>query len=99
MGGESTYIAHNKSRPDPPAICRAGIANHSPNPAGDMHWQAGLQVAWALVLSLTGASAPSSPSPSPVVPGFSDTGVIILGTALCLLVIYAIVAAHLRKED
>ncbi len=99
MGGESTDIAHNKSRADPPAIGRGGIANQSPNPAGDMHWQAGLQVDWTLLLSLLGASAPSSPSPGPVVPGFSDTGVIILGTALCLLVIYAIVAAHLRKEE
>jgi len=33
------------------------------------------------------------------VPGISDTTAIIIGTVLSLLVIYAIVAANLRKEE
>lgn len=40
------------------------------------------------------------PQPSPgSVPGISDAAAIIIGTALSLLVIYAIVAAHLRKDE
>lgn len=34
-----------------------------------------------------------------LVPGISDTTAIIIGTVLSLLVIYAIVAANLRKEE
>ncbi len=50
---------------------------------------------------LTGLTAPSpQPSPSPgAVPGLGDVQLLLLGTALCVLVIYAIVAAHRRKED
>lgn len=33
------------------------------------------------------------------VPGVSDTAAIIIGTLLTLVVIYAIVAANLRKTD
>jgi hypothetical protein len=33
------------------------------------------------------------------VPGLSDTAAIIIGTVLTLLVLYAIVAAHLRGTD
>lgn len=39
------------------------------------------------------------PLPSGSVPGVSDTTAVIIGTVLSLLVIYAIVAANLRKED
>lgn len=38
-------------------------------------------------------------TPPGSVPGISDTVAIIIGTVLSLLVIYAIVAANLRKED
>ena len=37
--------------------------------------------------------------PAPTVPGISDTVVVIIGTVISLLVIYAIAAAHFRKED
>jgi hypothetical protein len=33
------------------------------------------------------------------IPGISDTTAIVAGTLLTLVVIYAIVAAHLRKPD
>lgn len=45
------------------------------------------------VLSLQQQGRPGS------VPGISDTTAIIIGTVLSLLVIYAIVAANLRKEE
>lgn len=38
------------------------------------------------------------PSPGSV-PGVNDTAAIIIGTLLTLVVIYAIVAANLRKTD
>lgn len=37
--------------------------------------------------------------PSGSVPGVSDTAAIVIGTLLTLLVIYAIVAANLRKTN
>ena len=39
------------------------------------------------------------PLPSGSVPGVSDTAAVIIGAVLSLLVIYAIVAANLRKDD
>lgn len=41
---------------------------------------------------------PQQPPPGSI-PGVSDTAAIVIGTVLSLLVIYAIVAAHLRKEE
>jgi hypothetical protein len=38
-------------------------------------------------------------APPGSVPGLSDTAAILIGTFLTLLVIYAIVAAHLRRPD
>lgn len=49
---------------------------------------------FAAVLLLTQQQTPPGS-----VPGVSDTAAIIIGTVLSLLVIYAIVAANLRKED
>jgi len=37
------------------------------------------------------------PSPSGSVPGISDTAAVVIGTVLSLVVIYAIVAARLRR--
>ena len=37
--------------------------------------------------------------PSGSVPGVSDTAAVVIGTVLSLLVLYAIIAANLRKED
>lgn len=39
------------------------------------------------------------PPRSGSVPGLSDAAAIIIGTVLSLLVIYAIVAANLRREE
>jgi len=61
-----------------------------------MNW---LQGGFAQVMVAWGLAGATPPPPGPVAPGLSDTAVVILGTALCLLVIYAIVAAHLRKRD
>lgn len=38
-------------------------------------------------------------APAGSVPGVSDTAAVIIGTALSLLVLYAIVAAHLQQDD
>lgn len=50
---------------------------------------------WAVLAVLQ--QQPPPPPPGSV-PGVSDTAAIVIGTVLSLLVIYAIVAAHLRKE-
>lgn len=41
---------------------------------------------------------PPQPAPGSV-PGISDAAAILIGTVLSLLVIYAIVAANLRKDE
>lgn len=57
-----------------------------------------LGVAFLLLLLATSVAEAQQPG-QPAVPGLSDTAVIIIGTVLSLLVIYAIIAAHLRKDD
>ena len=57
----------------------------------------GTKLGKVLSLALAASVAQAQPG-QPAVPGLSDTAVIIIGTVLSLLVIYAIVAAHLRKE-
>lgn len=57
-----------------------------------------LGVAFLLLLLATSVAETQQPG-QPAVPGLSDTAVIIIGTVLSLLVIYAIIAAHLRKDD
>lgn len=55
---------------------------------------------WFLMMSAALTALLQQPQPSPgSVPGISDAAAIIIGTALSLLVIYAIVAAHLRKDE
>lgn len=77
-----------------------GIPTAGTNHAEDMaRHQASTSSTDAVIGALTVAGAQPPAPPSPVVPGLGDTGVVLIGTVLCLLVIYAIVAAHLRKED
>ncbi len=47
---------------------------------------------------LTLASSEPSTRSGFVVAQLGDAGVVLIGTVLCLLVIYAIIAARLRKE-
>ena len=59
-----------------------------------MHRSCGMNGGMPAALLLMQQSLPSGS-----VPGVSDTAAVIIGTVLSLLVIYAIVAANLRKEN
>ncbi len=80
---------------EPAGALRGGIASHSPNLAQHMGWQHA--PLWSIGTIIAGQVGTSPPT-RPVVP-LGDTAAVLLGTIVCLLVIYAIVAAHLRKED
>ncbi len=71
-----------------------GKLRSGPNHAVNMH---GLQGAWTIGGTVIAGQVASPPASRPVVP-LGDTSAVVLGTVVCLLVIYAIVAAHLRKE-
>ncbi len=72
-----------------------GNLSSGPNHAVNMYGLQGAMTIGGTVIAGQVAPPPSSP---PVVP-LGDTSAVVLGTVVCLLVIYAIVAAHLRKAD